>query len=218
MGQVYFELKDYQSAENNFILSQNIYHQLNKSQQEDRLRTIVGLVTLKTNSSGIKESSPLSENSKDSIIKNIRNSGSGTAKHKIGEGSESKGIDLLGQDNLSKIQNLSEEDIRAKIKRDSLELERLKKDHALNDINLTHEEDSIKDAKRELQIEALEGKISSANQALLQKQLQLSKIVQQRIWFLGGAAIVLLLVFLMYNRYRLKKKAFTELELAHEDR
>lgn len=217
MGQVYFELKDYQNAENNFILSQNIYHQLNKSQQEDRLRTIVGLVTLKMNSTGIKESSPLSENAKDSIIKNIRNSGAGGPKHKLGEGNDSKGIDLLTQDNLSKIQNLSEEDIRAKIKRDSLELERLKRGHAYEDMNLTREEDSIKDAQREQQIEVLQGKISSANQALLKKELQLSKDAQQRIWFLGAAAIILLLAFLMYNRYRLKKKALSELEIAHDE-
>lgn len=214
MGQVYFDMKDYQNAENYFNQSQNIYHLLNKSQQEERLKTIANLVAMKLNSGGITES-PSVENNKDTLRKNPRNSGASDVKHKVTELlNDSKGIDQLGS---IKIQNLSEEEIKAKIKRDSLELEELKRDHALNDMNLTHEEDSIKDAQRDQQMEVLQGKISSANQALLQKQLQLSKVAQQKVWFLGGAAIIFLLTLFFYNRYRLKKKAFVQLEHAHDE-
>jgi signal transduction histidine kinase len=212
-GQCSFEMKDYQTAENYFLQSRNIYHALGKSQPEDRLNTIAFLLNLKLNPD-LKNNS---RTTADSIFKNLRNSGSLNPKHKVEAINDSKGIDQITLDNGQKIQQLSEEEIKARIKKDSMEVEQLKRDHALNDMNLTHEEDSIKDAQREQQIELLQGKISSANQALLQKQLQLSKVAQQKIWFLGGASIILLLTLFFYNRYRLKKKAFGDLEKAHDE-
>jgi signal transduction histidine kinase/CheY-like chemotaxis protein len=220
-GQAFYETKDYESAINYFKESQNIYHKTGNNKEEERLKKIIELIALKGKNAKaitlISSSQTDDSKGKDTVAKNKRNSDFFDIKHKKERSKEFKNIDQLSSETNLKPSQLSEEELLNKLHRDSIEMHRLKMEHDSNDINLSHYDDSIVDAKREEQIEMLQGKIAEVKKTLLEKQLDFSKAAQQRIWLLLGAVVFVLVSLVFYIRYRTKKKDFIALEQAHKE-
>ncbi|MEI6817620.1 MAG: ATP-binding protein [Bacteroidota bacterium] len=221
-GQAEYEAKDYKSAKAFFLTAKNFWHSLGNAKEEDRMKRNADLVVSKEFQDKIKSQPAATDaqpdaSSNDTVQKNQRNADFFPHKHRYESGNGQQNIEHLIADNAQHNLTLTEDELLLKMKKDSMEVQRLKNEHEVNDVNLSAQEDSIADAKRAQQIEYLENKINNANKALLVKQLELSNAARQRLWSLLAGVIFILLSLVVYIRYRTKKKDFIELEKAHQE-
>jgi two-component system, NtrC family, sensor kinase len=103
------------------------------------------------------------------------------------------------------------------------ELERLKTEEALARMNQEKMLDEIDDQELNERLASLEKEHALQQLSLSQQELKEERQKQIIYMLLGGVLIVSIILFLMYNRYRLKKKshaaldhAYDELSIAHQ--
>ncbi|MFN8165135.1 MAG: tetratricopeptide repeat protein [Bacteroidia bacterium] len=97
------------------------------------------------------------------------------------------------------------------------ELERVKTEEALARLSEERMNDVIADNEREDKLKELEKQRNEQALILSNRQLQQEKQLRLIYILIAGVALVTTILFLMYNRYRLKRKSLEALDRAYSD-
>ncbi len=145
----------------------------------------------------------------------VKDSLSGTKAHEADE--KENLLQSLRRENKQELAALSSGQLELKQQMAATELERLNREKAMEELNRTLNLSEKARIDRDREIEKLKYEKNQLDLILAQSEKELLRKTKNNVILLGATLLVLLLIFFLYNRYRLKQKSLAKLNLAYDE-
>ncbi|MCE7956135.1 MAG: tetratricopeptide repeat protein [Bacteroidetes bacterium CHB6] len=206
IGMVYFKKGEYERAETYFRKSLS----LNKNDLVEKLLkdTYLKIVTVSSFNHDFDKADRYHELYR--ALKKVETVSNETPRQKA---EKDKIISLLSAQSADQVNVLTRQEYELSQQLTALDIERQNKEKALEELTLAEAQKKLK----ELELEKVSSEKLRQEAELTKKELQLNKQKEFRNILLFVAGIVVVGLFFLYSRYRLKKQSLTELNKAHEE-